>query len=174
MLNRPVDREPVTFEAYRKRLDGTGVMPPFLIQHPRGRAKLSGRHLRRSDHGQAADHGPGVRRGLYRPLQGRGRRPLRMEAGAGSAPVGSALHASSDRKYWVLRRSIRLAQSWSRAAPRRRSRLNSHAARDHWIAERLLDRSQSTRQLSACSARGGSRPLPSAAMSHLDASESDL
>jgi hypothetical protein len=110
VLNRPVDREPITFEAYRKRLDGTGVMPPFLIQHPRGRAKLSGRHLRRSDHGQAADHGPGVRRGLYRPLQGRGRWPLRMEAGAGSAPVGSALHASSDRKYWVLRRSIRLAQ----------------------------------------------------------------
>jgi hypothetical protein len=155
VLNRPVDREPITFEAYRKRLDGTGVMPPFLIQHPRGRAKLSG--------------------GLYRPLQGRGRRPLRMEAGAGSAPVGSALHASSDRKYWVLRRSIRLAQSWSRAAPRRRSRLNSHAARDHWIAERFCWIDLSPRGSCRHVAReGGSRPLPSAAMSHLDTSESDL
>jgi NAD(P)H dehydrogenase (quinone) len=33
VLGRPVDYEPITIEAYRLRLEGAGVMPPFLIQH---------------------------------------------------------------------------------------------------------------------------------------------
>ncbi len=32
-LGRPVGYEPITIDAYRKRLEDTGVMPPFLIQH---------------------------------------------------------------------------------------------------------------------------------------------
>ena len=33
VLGRPVDYEPITIDAYRKRLEDAGVMPPFLIQH---------------------------------------------------------------------------------------------------------------------------------------------
>ncbi len=33
VLGRPVDYEPITIDAYRKHLEDTGVMPPFLIQH---------------------------------------------------------------------------------------------------------------------------------------------
>jgi NAD(P)H dehydrogenase (quinone) len=33
VLGRPVDYEPITIDAYRMRLEGAGVMPPFLIQH---------------------------------------------------------------------------------------------------------------------------------------------
>ena len=33
VLGRPVDYEPITIDTYRMRLEGAGVMPPFLIQH---------------------------------------------------------------------------------------------------------------------------------------------
>jgi NAD(P)H dehydrogenase (quinone) len=33
VLGRPVDYEPITIDAYRKRLEGDGILPPFLIQH---------------------------------------------------------------------------------------------------------------------------------------------
>jgi uncharacterized protein YbjT (DUF2867 family) len=33
VLGRPIDYEPITIDAYRKRLEDAGVMPPFLIQH---------------------------------------------------------------------------------------------------------------------------------------------
>jgi NAD(P)H dehydrogenase (quinone) len=33
VIGRPVGYEPSTIEACRKRLEGAGVMPPFLIQH---------------------------------------------------------------------------------------------------------------------------------------------
>ncbi len=33
VLDRQVDYEPITIDAYRKRLEDAGVMPPFLIQH---------------------------------------------------------------------------------------------------------------------------------------------
>lgn len=33
VLGRPVGYEPISIEAYRKRLEDAGAMPPFLIQH---------------------------------------------------------------------------------------------------------------------------------------------
>jgi NAD(P)H dehydrogenase (quinone) len=33
VIGRPVGYEPITIEAYRKRLEDAGKMPPFLIQH---------------------------------------------------------------------------------------------------------------------------------------------
>jgi NAD(P)H dehydrogenase (quinone) len=33
VIGRPVGYEPITIDAYRKRLEAAGVMPPFLIQH---------------------------------------------------------------------------------------------------------------------------------------------
>jgi NAD(P)H dehydrogenase (quinone) len=33
VLGRPVDYEPITIDTYRMRLEGAGVMRPFLIQH---------------------------------------------------------------------------------------------------------------------------------------------
>ncbi|HTZ76831.1 MAG TPA: NmrA family NAD(P)-binding protein [Stellaceae bacterium] len=32
-IGRPIGYEPITIEVYRKRLEDSGVMPPFLIQH---------------------------------------------------------------------------------------------------------------------------------------------
>lgn len=33
VLGRPIGYEPITIEAFRKRLESEGIMPPFLIQH---------------------------------------------------------------------------------------------------------------------------------------------